>query len=58
MKKNWFPKFGNGKRMKKGIPKIWKWEKNEKNIPKIREREGNEKIHFQISGAEIVGLRS
>ena len=32
-----FPKFGNGKEMKK-------------DIPEIREREGNEKIHSQNSG--------
>ena len=40
-----FPKFGNGKGMKK-------------SIPKIREREGNEKIHSQSSGKGIRGLHS
>ena len=43
--KNPFPKFGNGKGMKK-------------DIPEIRKREGNEKIHFQSSGTGIRGLHS
>ena len=38
--KNWFPKFKNGKGMKK-------------IIPKIREREGNEQNYSHISGREM-----
>ena len=57
--KNPFPKFGNGKGMKKihsqnsGTGREWK-----KFIPEIREREGNEKIHSQSSGKGIRGLHS
>ena len=57
--KNPFPKFGNGKGMKKihsqnsGTGREWK-----KSIPEIREREGNEKIHSQSSGKGIRGLHS
>ena len=43
--KNPFPKFGNGKGMKK-------------SIPKIREREGNEKNPFPKFGKGIRGLHS
>ena len=49
--KNPFPKFGNGKGIKKthsqnsGTGRELK-----KNIPKIRERGGNKKIHSQSSG--------
>ena len=38
-----FPKFGNGKGMKKKHSQNSEKEGNEKNISKIREREGNEK---------------
>ena len=37
--KNLFPKFGNGKGMKKGHSQNSEREGNEKNIPKIREWE-------------------
>ena len=57
--KNPFPKFGNGKGMKKihsrnsGTGREWK-----KAIPEIREWEGNEKKPFPKFGKGIRGLHS
>ena len=57
--KKTFPKFGNGKGMKKihsrnsGTGREWK-----KSIPEIREREGNEKKPFPKFGKGIRGLHS
>jgi len=49
--KNPFPKFGNGKGIKKSIPKFREWEGSEK-IPfqKFGNRKGRKKIHSQNSG--------
>ena len=49
--KNPFPKFGNGKGMKKSIPKIREREGNEKNpFPKFGNGKGMKKIHSRNSG--------
>ena len=51
---NWkspFPKFGNGKGIKKSIPKFREWEGNEKiPFPKFGNGKGMKKIHSQNSG--------
>ena len=67
MKKKPFPKFGNGKGMKKSIPKIREREGNEKNpfpkfgngkgmkksIPKVRERESEASILGNVREREF-----
>ena len=51
---NWkspFPKFGNGKGIKKSNPKFREWEGNEKiPFPKFGNGKGMKKIHSQNSG--------
>merc|ERR1712117_955086 len=56
MKKKPFPKFGNGKGMKKSIPKIREREGNEKNsFPQFGNGKGMKKIHSRNSGMGIRG---